>query len=53
MDQEFEAELERRLALIDDPQSEEGPLTPLPWLDLLLTAGGLLILTVALLWWSL
>lgn len=53
MDSEFEHELERRLALIEDPESGEGPLAPLPWRDLLISVAALVAISAALLWWSL
>ena len=53
MDPAFEAELERRLTLIEDPSNDEGPLTPLPWLDVWLSIAALVAVSAALLWWSL
>lgn len=53
MDSEFEAELERRLALIEDPDSDEGPLAPLPWMDVWLSIAALVTVSAVLLWWSL
>ncbi|NYI78541.1 hypothetical protein [Nocardioides panzhihuensis] len=53
MDEQFEAELERRLCLIDDPSTEEGPLPRLPLSDVVLSVVGLVVLSVALLLWCL
>lgn len=53
MDPAFEAELERRLALIEDPDSDEGPLAPLPWRDVWASIAALVVLSAAVLWWSL
>lgn len=53
MDEQFEAELERRLRLIEDPSTEEGPLPRLPLSDFALSVVGLVVLSAALLMWSL
>jgi len=53
MDDAMRAELERRLALIEDPDGPEGALPPLPLLDLVAALVGLAIITVVLLWWAL
>ncbi|MDT0275915.1 hypothetical protein [Blastococcus goldschmidtiae] len=51
-DRQFAAELERRLVLIEDEGSGEGPLPPLPALDLVFAIVGLVVLTVGLTWWG-
>ncbi|MDP5182018.1 hypothetical protein QOZ88_05160 [Blastococcus sp. BMG 814] len=51
-DRQFAAELERRLTLIEDEGSGEGPLPPLPVLDLVLAVGGVAVLTVGFTWWG-
>lgn len=53
MDDEMRAELERRLVLIEDAGGAEAALPPLPLMDLLAAAAGLVVLTLALLWWAL
>ncbi len=53
MDPELRAELERRLDLIEDPDSGEAPLPPLPAADLAAAIAGLALLTALLLWWVL
>ena len=53
MDDAMRAELENRLALIEDPGGAEAALPPLPLLDLLAAAVGLALITVVLLWWAL
>jgi len=52
MQEDVRAELERRLALIENDPAE-GVLAPLPRIDLMLTVAVLAIMTVLLLWWSL
>lgn len=51
-DQAFEDELERRLALLDDPASGEAPPADLPRRDVLLAALALAVLSAALVWWG-
>lgn len=53
MDDAMRAELERRLALIEDPGGADGVLPPLPLGDLVAAVVGLALLTVVLLWWAL
>ncbi|MBM0127178.1 hypothetical protein [Pimelobacter simplex] len=53
MDDAMRAELEHRLALIEDPGGAEGALPPLPLADLVAAVVGLALITVALLWWAL
>ncbi|NLU65804.1 hypothetical protein [Streptomyces sp. HNM0574] len=49
---EFDAELERRLRLLEDPGSGEGVLDPLPARDLWLTVLGLIAVSAVMLWWG-
>ncbi|GLY69547.1 hypothetical protein [Amycolatopsis taiwanensis] len=51
-DPAFEAELERRLTLLQDPASGEGFLDDLPWHDVVIAAVVLAALCVALTWWG-
>ncbi|XBB69716.1 hypothetical protein ABFU82_10515 [Nocardioides sp. WV_118_6] len=53
MDDALRAELERRLGLIEDTGTREGALPPLPLIDVLAAAAGLVVLTLVLLWWAL
>ncbi|GAA4102499.1 hypothetical protein ACFFOS_03955 [Nocardioides kongjuensis] len=53
MDDAMRAELEHRLALIEDPGGAEAALPPLPLLDLVVAIAGLVLITVTLLWWAL
>ena len=53
MDRDFRTELDRRLDLYEDPESDEGILDPLPWRDLGLSVAVLAVLSVALLAWCL
>ena len=49
---EFEAELERRLQLLESEESGEEVLPPLPRRDLWWAVAGLVVLTIAMLWWG-
>ena len=51
-DSEFDAELERRLAILLDPDSSDSILEPLPVLDLALAIAGVIILSALVLWWG-
>lgn len=53
MDQEPNAELERRLVLIESGADGEGILPPLPFGDVLAALAGLVVLGAGLLWWAL
>lgn len=53
MDDLTRIELERRLDLIEDAESGEAPLPPLPLIDLLAALVGLALLIGLLLWWAL
>ncbi|MFJ9419692.1 hypothetical protein ACIRPT_36840 [Streptomyces sp. NPDC101227] len=48
----FDAELEHRLRLLEDPHSDEAVLAPLPARDLWLAVVGLVVLTAVMLWWG-
>jgi hypothetical protein len=49
---EFEVELERRLALFEDPASDEGVLPGLPSRDLVVAVLALVVVGALLLWWA-
>lgn len=49
---DFDAELERRLALLEAPDSGESVLPDLPRADLWLAVGGTLAMVVLALWWG-
>lgn len=49
---EFEVELERRLALFEDPESDEGAMPGLPGRDVLVFVVALLVAGSVLLWWG-
>jgi hypothetical protein len=53
MDDELRVELDRRLALIEDPGGADAPLPPLPWSDVVLAIAALALLSVLLVWWAL
>lgn len=48
----FDPELERRLQLLEDPESSEKPLENLPVKDFAWAVGGLVVLSIALLVWG-
>lgn len=48
----FQAELEQRLTLLEDPESGESTLPDLPWRDVWLATLGLIAAIVPLLWWG-
>ncbi|WP_455361431.1 hypothetical protein [Streptomyces sp. SYSU K21746] len=48
----FQAELERRLALLEDPASGESALPDLPWRDVWIAALGLIAVALPLVWWG-
>ncbi|WP_313404517.1 hypothetical protein [Aeromicrobium sp.] len=51
-DDNFDEELERRLRLLEDPASGEGPLENLPWQDVAAAVIGLAVISVLLLVWG-
>jgi hypothetical protein len=53
MDDETRVELERRLALIEDPEGHDAPFPPLPRVDLAAAVAGLVLISLLLLWWAL
>ena len=53
MDHKQRAELERRLALIEDRTGPDGPLAPLPLRDFLAAVVGLALVSLLLVWWAL
>lgn len=48
----FEAELDRRLRLLEQPESEESFLEPLPTRDVWLAVAGLAVLVTVMLCWG-
>ncbi|WGW11523.1 hypothetical protein LWF01_15735 [Saxibacter everestensis] len=48
----FERELERRVALLEDADSGEAILPPLPARDLWLAVAGLVVISVFMIWWG-
>lgn len=51
-DLNFDAELERRLQLLEDPSSDEKVLDNLPARDVLLAVVGLVVASAVLLIWG-
>ncbi|SFB42854.1 hypothetical protein SAMN05216266_11130 [Amycolatopsis marina] len=51
-DTNFEAELERRIALLEAPDSEESVLPDLPARDILLAVLTIAALSVGLIFWG-
>ncbi|WP_209372177.1 hypothetical protein [Brevibacterium renqingii] len=51
MDKDFRVELERRLDLYEDPESEEGVLGPLPAGDIAISVVVLALSSLGLLGW--
>ena len=51
-DSNFDAELERRIRLLEDPASGERVLPDLPVRDVVLAVLGVAVLTVVLLIWG-
>ena len=51
-DPNLSEELERRLQLLEDPDSHESPLDDLPWQDVALVVAGIVIMSVLLLIWA-
>lgn len=49
---DFEVELERRIALFEDPASDEGVLPGLPLGDVVVAVVVLVVLGTLLLWWG-
>lgn len=49
---DFDDELARRLALLEDPTSDESILPPLPARDVWLAAVAIAVVGVALTWWG-
>lgn len=49
---EFEMELERRLALFEDPASDEGVLPGLPARDVVVALVVLVVIGAVLVWWG-
>lgn len=52
MDTEYEAELNRRLERLESPGGGGMMQRDLPWLDVLLAAGGLGVVSALLLIWT-
>lgn len=48
----LDPELERRLALLEDPHGSDGALGDLPWRDVALCAAGIVVMSVLLLMWG-
>lgn len=51
MDNEFEEELQRRLARMESPGCGGMVQTNLPWLDFAIATGTLVVVSTLLLWW--
>lgn len=51
-DANFEAELERRIALLEDPASDEQVLENLPLADVLWAVAAVVVMGIALLIWG-
>lgn len=52
MDDEFDRELERRLERMESPGGGGMVQSNLPWIDVIVATGGLIVVSALLLWWA-